>query len=169
MRILQYPEDQKLLRIPGQIITPEIAATEVFKKHLQEMLQTLREEGDGIGLAATQVGLPYQMFILTVDSNLERIDPQVYLNPKIISQSKAVTKDEEGCLSLIGLRLKVTRPESITWEYQTLDFQTRQETTTGYFTRVILHESDHLMGKLMIDGISSVQRLKVDQWLKSRS
>lgn len=170
MRILQYPEDQKLLRTPGKLITSEIFASSDFQKNLQAMMEILEQSGDGIGLAATQVGIPLQFFILTVDEQLEKINPTIYLNPKITVRSKKETKDIEGCLSFQGLaQVKVPRSEEITWEYQTTDFQFHQQSLSGYYARIIMHEYDHLQGRLIIDYLSSAQMIKVQQWLKNKA
>jgi len=164
LKLLRYPKSQKLLRTPGIPVTKEILESEDFQKNIEEMKNILSK--DGMGLAATQVGWSVQLFMLCQNEQLKTIEPQIFLNPKIIELSKKKAKEEEGCLSFNGLYLKLSRPESITWQYETLDGQTLTKESSGYYARAVQHECDHLNGKLFIDLASSAQKLPVKKWLR---
>jgi len=170
MRILQYQEDQKALRTPGKLVTKEMIEPPEFQNNLQEMYKILEEQGDGIGLAATQVGWSIQLFILTIDEELNKTKPQVFLNPKVRFRAKKEVKEIESCLSFRGrdepLQLKISRPVSILWEYETLEGLTKHVESKDFYARVILHEHDHIVGKLFVDSASTTERLKFSQWLK---
>lgn len=174
MQILTYPKDSKPLREPGQLITKEMIASDEFKANIEKMKEIAKQ--DGIGLAATQVGWPVQVFLLLVNRNLERCEPIVVINPKILLESKEESKAPEGCLSFPGLELKVNRPTTIKWEAEDLLGNKMESEETfvpksgpGYFIRVIQHEMDHLNGKLFIDRVSSAEGLKFKRWLKDQS
>lgn len=175
MHILTYPKDSKALREVAAPVTKEMIASDEFRAKLAEMLEIAKK--DGIGLAATQVGWNIQLFILLVDRNLEKlVEPIVVINPKITVESATKAKAKEGCLSFPDLELSVERPQSIKWQAESLTGEKMESEETyvpqsapGYFIRVIQHETDHLSGRLMIDGISSTQRVKVASWLKKQS
>lgn len=173
MQILTYPKDVKPLREIAQPVTQEMLISDEFKANVEKMKVIAKQ--DGIGLAATQVGWPVQVFVLLVNRNLEKCDPVVVVNPKITFESEETAKAPEGCLSFPELELKVTRAASIKWEAQDLlGNRTESEETfipkngPGYFIRVIQHEVDHLNGKLFIDKISATENLKFKRWLKKR-
>lgn len=163
MEVLKYPAKEKILRQPGLRVTPSDITPEFILK-LEKMKEVLKL--DGMGLAATQVGWPVQIFLLCQDAALKECPVQVFLNPVILESSTGKKRDSEGCLSFPGLFLDIERSEKITWQYQDLDFNVKIQENSGYYARAIMHEIDHLNGRLMIDGISNVHRLKVDRWLR---
>jgi peptide deformylase len=169
MRILEYPKDQKMLRSPGKVVTPLDLETPEFHVAIKKMQEVLAQEKNGIGLAATQVeGFPFKLFILNCNEDFKPSEIRIFLNPVIKSESKQVLSNSEGCLSFNGLTLKIKRPERIEWEYYDLSFRLCSIKSEGYFARAIMHEIDHLNGRLLIDRISSTERLKFERWLKNR-
>lgn len=164
MKILNYPKDDFLLRLPCQEVTKELVSIVEFQNNLAEMKKTLKL--DGMGLAASQVGWHIKLFMMAQNENLEDIEPKVFFNPVIISTSKKLESDYEGCLSFPGLSLKLARPYEIIWEYEDENFNKNKVTSKGYYARAIQHEVDHLNKKLFVDRIDSVQRLKFEKWLK---
>lgn len=169
MKVLEYPKDQKSLRVPGRSLRKEELMSSEFLINLEEMFKLLKEERNGIGLAATQVGWGVQLFILNCDQNLQPLSREkVFLNPIIKSVGKKTVKDQEGCLSYPGLELKISRPDELVWSYYDLDFQMHEEAVQGYYSRVILHETDHLFGRLFVDQATSTERLKFEKWLKAQ-
>lgn len=166
MNILTYPENKKQLRIVGKDLTLQDIQSPDFEKIIQSMIEVLKNSEDGIGLAATQVGIPYNLFILTIDKDLKQTEPTVFLNSKIISVNKSFVHDNEGCLSFPGLLLKVSRPSEIKWSYQDKNLLINECHSTGFFARAVQHEVDHLNGRLMIDNLSNTQELKYKTWLK---
>ena len=124
-------------------------------------------ESEGIGLAANQVNLDMNLFILHVPGEDENDDgePRIFVNSKIIA-TEGESKDSEGCLSIPGVRLEITRPETITLEYQDMDRNSHVEKFSGLTARAIQHETDHLIGVLITDKVSQVQKLQYKQDLK---
>lgn len=125
----------------------------------------------GAGLAAPQIGELFQLFVISyigTDEEGSPImgEPEVYINPRIISYSDESILLEEGCLSIPGLRAPVERPVEVTVESLRLDGSIRKETVDGWRARVILHEYDHLNGTLFIDRTAKKNRNKMDAALR---
>ncbi|MCS7230309.1 MAG: peptide deformylase [Candidatus Kryptonium sp.] len=130
-----------------------------FIETLKDMFETM-EVADGIGLAATQVGIPYSFAVIDVSVYEEYKDfkRMVIINPEIIYASGEDVM-EEGCLSIPGLRAEIIRPAKIVLKYQDIDLTTNEMECEGLLARVVQHEVDHLNGKFFIDYLSPI-RLK---------
>jgi peptide deformylase len=149
---------------PIQEITDEI------RKLAYDMIETM-DKNDGIGLSAPQVGHSIRMFVLrnylfTEEGHWTLSEPKVYINPKLTNPSEHFISDTEGCLSLPGLRLHVSRPDKIIVEAMDLDGKIFVEELEGYNARVRMHENDHINGVLFIDRIEANERKKIDPLLK---
>lgn len=125
----------------------------------QEMLETMYA-GEGIGLAANQIGKPIQLIV--VDPSFKKDPSQVFIlvNPKII-QSSGSEEGEEGCLSLPGIRVKVARPTKILVEAQDVKGNPITIPAENLLARVLCHEIDHLHGILIIDYLKGYQRRSI--------
>lgn len=126
---------------------------------IASMLETMYES-KGIGLAAPQVGINERLFVADIGDG-----PVAFINPKITKRSGQDIM-EEGCLSVPGILVEIKRAAKIVVEY--LDENSRQVTQDlgGLMARVVLHETDHLNGKLIIDYASWAQKLKLKKKLK---
>jgi peptide deformylase len=133
---------------------------------IQDMFSTMRN-ANGIGLAGNQVGLDKQIFVVDVSpvEGYEHIKPIVMINPKIIQESDERVIMEEGCLSLPDLRADVERAENIIVRYLSAAEQEEEIEANDLFARVILHEYDHLIGKMIPDRVTEKQRLKMQDFL----
>jgi peptide deformylase len=127
-----------------------------WKQIVQEMLEALKK-GKGVGLAGPQIGLMYQVFVVSIEGDT----PRVFINPSIIETSQETSKYEEGCLSVPGVWADVIRPKAV--KVQAWDERGRPFTidTSGILARVILHEYDHLEGIVFIDRLSEPKRKKI--------
>lgn len=138
-----------------------------------DMIETMRES-EGVGLAAQQIGLPLQMFVLDVAQMKDRpsamrvngkpfdfaaLMPIVLLNPKIKTFGK-IRLESEGCLSFPGLRGEIPRPFSVHVKAGTLGGSEIEFEADGLLARAVQHEFDHLQGILFIDRMSEVERLE---------
>ena len=131
---------------------------EELTKLVEDMLETMYING-GIGLAAPQVDVTKSVIVLDVtyaEEDGEQI-PIVMINPDIHELSGS-TVMEEGCLSIPDVRVEVERPEKIRVKYQDLKGKKHDLPADDLLARVILHEVDHLKGRLMIDYLSPVKR-----------
>jgi peptide deformylase len=149
---------------------PITEVTDEIRKLARDMIETM-DKSDGIGLAAPQVGHSIRMFVLrnyifTEEGHWTLSEPKVYINPKLSSPGEQLLYDIEGCLSIPGLRLHVTRPDKITVEAMDLDGKIFVEELEGYNARVRMHENDHINGVLFVDRIEASDRKKVDPILK---
>lgn len=164
MEILDYRKYTKLLRRSPRAVSFDDLSSEQFHKNIAEMETLLKQ--DGVGLAASQVGWDVKLFLLCIDEKGNPAPTKVFLNPTILTSSKATEKLSEGCLSFPDLYLDIKRPLTITWEYTDLDWKTHQIQASNFFARAVLHETDHCNGKVFIDHATSVQMLKVNRWMK---
>lgn len=122
----------------------------------QRMIGTMIS-GQGIGLAAPQVGDDRRIFVC----RLEGEDPRVFINPEILETSLEEAEYEEGCLSVPGIYDKVVRPASVkvqAWNEKGKPFTLEAE---GLLATVIQHETDHLNGVLFLDHLGDRRRRKI--------
>ena len=131
---------------------------------IDDMFDTMYEE-EGIGLAANQVGVDLNLFIIDITHTDDNEYPRIFINGEITS-SKGESIFSEGCLSIPEVALEVTRPEVISFKYQDINEKWHEEEFDGLLARAIQHEIDHLNGVLIIDLVSEMQRLKVNKEVK---
>ena len=131
---------------------------------IENMFDTMYEE-EGIGLAANQIGVDMNLFIIDISHTDDNEFSRIFINGEIIS-SKGESVYSEGCLSMPDISLEVTRPEVILFKYQDIYEKWHEEEFDGLLARVIQHEIDHLNGALIIDMVSEMQKLKVNKEVK---
>jgi peptide deformylase len=110
-----------------------------------EMFELLEAHGNGVGLAASQVALPYRFYITRVDGQR-----RVFINPTIKPQGKWITENE-GCLSAPDAYGPVQRRRNVFIEAWDQDGNEIKETAKGMLSRVIQHEHDHIDGKMFFE------------------
>ena len=111
----------------------------------------------GVGLAAPQIGIAKRIAVIDVTFKEDPEAKIVLVNPEIIHVEGRITSNE-GCLSLPEFREKVTRPRKVTARAQNLKGETFEVTGEELLARALLHETDHLNGKLYISHISALKR-----------
>lgn len=111
---------------------------------LDDMRETMHQD-DGVGLAAPQVGVLRRIAVIEYEDDFYEI-----INPVITKQSGEEIEDE-GCLSVPGIRGLVKRPYSITVKYMDREGNKQEVELTGILARVFCHEIDHLDGILFVD------------------
>ena len=146
---------------------PVLEITEAEIKLAEDMLMTLYATGNGIGLAATQVGVLKRFLVVDIGSDDEEdeFDPLLLFNPEILS-TEGESVAEEGCLSIPDIRADVKRPEKIAVKAVTINKNEIQFEAVGLMSRVLQHEIDHLNGTLFIDRISGLKRQLLRDELK---
>jgi len=125
--------------------------TDLERKLLSDMAQTMYLNG-GVGLAATQVGIDKQLAVIDVGNGLVKM-----INPSVVKK-EGFEYQEEGCLSVPNVSVKVKRAKKITVDYLTEDGQVQRVTATGLFARALQHELDHLSGKLIVDHLNPIKK-----------
>jgi peptide deformylase len=123
-------------------------------------------EAQGVGLAANQVALPYRLFVVNVTGQRGAGEELVFLNPAL-SRPRGTAVQEEGCLSLPGLRMDVRRPERVVLDAWSLDGQPIHLDLDGFLARVVQHEFDHLEGRLFTDRLPEAAALEARRALAS--
>ena len=147
LEIVQYPHPT--LRYKSKPITR-------VDKELKKIVDTMFDlmyEARGIGLAANQVNLPIQLFVINTKADRDEGEELVFINP-VISQPKGSDEAEEGCLSIVGVNAIVARPEKVRIEAYDLAGNKIDRVVDGLLAKAIQHEKDHLDGVLFIDRIS---------------
>ncbi|MBL7699703.1 MAG: peptide deformylase [Chitinophagaceae bacterium] len=139
-------------------------------KLIEDMWETMYAS-NGVGLAAPQVNRDIRLFVVDsgqIFANQEEEDKgkypdepgvkKVFINARIKSLNGSEWTYNEGCLSIPKIREDISRNEEITIEYQDEQFEKHAETFNGLTARVILHEYDHIEGKLFIDYLKPLKR-----------
>lgn len=104
----------------------------------------------GVGLAANQVGMKSRFFLASLDNQTKQV---LMINPVLKHASKDRATMEEGCLSCPGVFVPIRRSKEILVEYIDVDGEPCQLVLTGMDARIVLHELDHLDGKMIIDKL----------------
>lgn len=131
----------------------------------EDMLETMYD-APGIGLAATQIGVMKQVFVMDCAGKDEAPDPMVFLNPEIIWSSEEQVPSEEGCLSIPEVFEDVTRPARVRLRWMDLDGHVEEREFADRPATCVQHEIDHLRGKLFIDYLSPVRRTMITARMK---
>lgn len=134
---------------------------------IDDMLATMLQ-GNGVGIAAPQVGQSRRILIVASRPNpryphAPTMDPIVMVNPHLLSHSEETATGWEGCLSIPGMRGKVQRYRAIEVEYMNRDGEMERQELTDFIARIFQHEFDHLGGKVFLDRIDQVQNLMTEK------
>jgi peptide deformylase len=132
---------------------------------LVERMTTLMHEAQGVGVAATQVGVLRRIFVFEPDDQ----GPRAIVNPVIVERDDETETDEEGCLSLQGVRVPVERSIRIVLEGKDPNGEDVRYELDTYGARVTQHEFDHLDGVLIIDRTDDEQRKEALSTLRPRA
>ena len=153
--VLQFPDAR--LREKAEPLRKE-QVTDELRALAADMAETMYDE-PGIGLAATQVGVPLRMIVMDIDwSETEERAPRMLLNPEIVEREGMEVSEEEGCLSVPDLKADVERDARVVVRARTLDWEEVEFDAEGLESFCFQHEIDHLDGVLFIDHISSLKR-----------
>jgi len=136
-----------------------------IKKIVADMAHTMYE-APGVGLAATQVDIHERIIVIDVSDS--RAELKVLINPEVIWQSEEVKSWREGCLSVPDYFDEVERPDKVrikAYDENGDDFELEAE---GLLSVCILHEMDHLVGKVFVDYLSPLKRMRIKGKMKKR-
>jgi peptide deformylase len=162
--ILHYPD--KRLRVKSKPV-------KVFDITLQTLVNDLAETmyaGNGVGLAASQIGAPARVFVIDAANNDEdaRSDLRVFINPEIISEESEILWSE-GCLSFPGVREDIERYERVRVSAKDIHGVIYELEAEGLLAVAIQHENDHLDGKLIIDRLGPLRRRLIHRTMTKRA
>jgi peptide deformylase len=153
--ILIHPDPR--LRKPAARVE---AVDDEIRALASDMLSTMYE-APGIGLAATQLGVMRQVFVMDCAGKDDPPEPMVLINPEILWRSEEMETSEEGCLSIPEVYEDVTRPERVRLRWMGLDGGLHEQEFAERWAVCAQHEMDHLGGKLFIDYLSGVKRTMI--------
>ena len=135
---------RELMHDPVFLAQKSTTATAADLEVAQDLLDTLTFHKEGcVGMAANMIGVPKRIIVFDYAGSY-----MTMLNP-VILKGADLYETEEGCLSLLGGPRKCKRFRKSKVRYQTLDFQTRLKTFTGWTAQIIQHEIDHCNGVLI--------------------
>lgn len=138
--------------------------TDATLRLIEDMFETMYAE-EGVGLAAPQVGVSER--IIVVDPRDDVTERFALINPVIVETGHETDRDEEGCLSIPGLKDIVERPATVVVEGLTPSGEQRRIEAAGLLARILQHEIDHIDGILFIDRLSPLKRkLALSKWQK---
>jgi len=170
--------DNPILRAKGKLVPPGPASPQL-RKLLEDLFDTMRH-AHGVGLAAQQIGEAIQVAVIDITGIKERpskmwikgepVDPEAHMpiiliNPEVKGTKTKITS-HEGCLSFPGLTLDIARATRVSVKSQTPEGKTVEFEAAGLLGRAVLHETDHLHGKLFIDHISANDRKTIREDLE---
>ena len=157
----------QVLRVKGTEIDKEYPGLEQL---IEDMWETMYESS-GVGLAAPQINRPIRLFVVDSTQIFTNLDEdeigkypdepgikEVFINARILNLNGEPWPYTEGCLSIPKIREEILRNEEVTLEYEDAQFQQHTKTFNGLTARVILHEYDHIEGKLFIDYLKPLKR-----------
>lgn len=131
--------------------------------NLANMLFARMQEIGSIGLAATQVGLNMQVFVMGTESVRVNV-----FNPEILYMSEETEVASEGCVVYPGLNLNLKRPKKITARFQNEKGELCELTVSGLTARIFLHQMDFMEGKDFKDNASSLKLQFAEKRQKNR-
>ncbi len=150
--MLVFHPDPILRQMSEEVDPFDAAVHAVAKKMIEIML-----EQHGVGLAAPQVGLAWRLFVTRDPVNED--GGVAWLNPTLAVTCDDVESDEEGCLSLPDIRGDIRRPVGIRISGHDIEGKPASQENDGFIARVWQHENDHLDGVLIIDKMSTMDKL----------
>lgn len=153
LKVLKAPDPQlKIVAKPVETITDEI------RRILDDMMETMYVE-EGMGLAATQVGIHKRLVVIDMNAGDEDLEPapQKLINPEILWVSEETSVYKEACLSVPEQRGDIMRPARVKIRYMDETGKSHEVEADSLFATCIQHEIDHLNGILYIDHLSKLK------------
>ena len=160
--VVIWPDER--LRQPSVAVTAVDASV---RQLYQDLVDSMYAE-NGLGIAALQLGDPRRMFIVEpkLAGRSETDPPLAFINPEVIETSEEQQDSEEGCLSFPEIYIKVKRPMRCKVRAMGLDGAMFEIEGEALFARCMLHENDHLTGKLLVDFVGPLKRQMIKKKLQ---
>lgn len=147
-----------------RLVAHEVEEFDDDLRRLVERMTVLMHEAQGVGLAATQVGVLRRLFVFEPDEE----GPRAIVNPVLAKRADEVATDNEGCLSLQGVKVPVERSTHVVLEGKDPNGEDVRFELDEYGSRVVQHELDHLDGVLIIDRTDDEHRKEALAILRPR-
>ncbi len=159
--VVIWPDER--LRQPSVPIT---AIDDSVRELYQDLVDSMYAE-NGLGIASLQIGDPRRMFIVEpkLAGRADTDAPFAFINPEILSVSDEQQDSEEGCLSFPDIYIKVKRPMRCRVRAMGIDGAMFEMDGEALLARCMLHENDHLTGKLLVDFVGPLKRTMIKKKL----
>jgi len=160
--VVIWPDER--LRQPSVAVTAVDASVRAL---YQDLVDSMYAE-NGLGIAALQLGDPRRMFIVEpkLAGRAETDPPLAFINPEVLETSEEQQDSEEGCLSFPQVYIKVKRPMRCKVRAMGLDGALFEIEGEALLARCLLHENDHLTGKLLVDFVGPLKRQMIKKKLQ---
>ena len=160
--VVVWPDER--LRQPSVAIT---TIDDSVRALYQDLVDSMYAE-NGLGIASLQIGDPRKMFIVEpkLAGKPEGSPPVAFINPEVLWVSDEQQDSEEGCLSFPEIYIKVKRPMRARVRAMGLDGKLFECEGEGLLARCLLHENDHLTGKLLVDFVGPLKRQMIKKKLQ---
>ena len=149
-----------ILRYGDQVLhaaaAPVTAITPDIQQLIDDMIQTMYA-APGVGLAATQVGVPLRIFVADVSGGRSAGDLLAFVNPELV-EADGTQHEDEGCLSLPGFTATVARPTRAVVKGLDRDGRAQVVEGVGLLARCFVHELDHLDGAVFVDRLRGLKK-----------
>ncbi|GAV20960.1 peptide deformylase [Mariprofundus micogutta] len=170
--ILIHPDD-KLREIAKEV---EFPLSDDVKQLIQDLADTMYD-APGVGLASTQIGVPFRVAVTDILWRSEEVrhdsdeaggkrDLKVWINPEFVWKSDEMASWEEGCLSVPEQYANVSRPAAVRLRWFDEEGTQHEADFEGFQAVALQHEFDHLDGKLFIDYLSPLKRRMITNKMK---
>jgi len=157
----------QIRQYPDPVLRMEARRVEEFDDDLLRLVDRMRElmkDANGVGLAATQVGVLRRVFVFSPEEDVVA----VLVNPELVRKSDEIDVDDEGCLSMQGIAIPVERPVSVRIEGHDEHGKEVAFDLEGLAARIAQHELDHLDGTLILDRTTTEGRREALAALRPR-
>ena len=167
--IIQVGNQQ--FRLPCTAYADHDVTSKPLKELILQMKYTMRAV-HGVGLAAPQIGVQKQLFVMRLTPtkfrpHIAAVKPYAVINPQVITRSAATTQDHEGCFSVAhaGLFAELVRPQRIQVAYFNEEGLRVTKVLQDLEARVFLHEYDHLHGSIFLDhSINTLTYMSAEEY-----
>jgi peptide deformylase len=147
--------------------THQVTVFDTRLERLARLMHDVMDREEGVGLAAPQIGMLSRVMVWRLPEN--ETERYAFVNPRIVERSETSCTESEGCLSVPGATMEVTRAEEVVVEAQDLAGLPFQVRLSGLPARIVQHEIDHLDGRLILDRTSPEERRRVLKELRERA
>jgi peptide deformylase len=175
MRLKIVQAGESVLRVPSAPLSPDDVRSEAVQQLIASMRDTLRD-APGVGLAAPQVGLAVQLAVIEDRPEYQRaasaadlaerergpVPFHVIVNPRLVTVGDDEVEHFEGCLSVSGYSALVARARRVRVECLDETGEARVIDASGWYARILQHETDHLTGTLYVDRMGSPSFMTVE-------
>jgi peptide deformylase len=136
-------------------------------ERLAALMTEIMKREEGVGLAATQLGVLSRVIVWRHPDDEGEL--HVFVNPEITERSESCTTTSEGCLSVPGVSVEVSRADEVAVVAEDTDGAVVRMHLSGFPARIVQHEIDHLDGCLIVDRAEPEERRRVLKELRERS